>query len=147
MEDVKLMEEMEQNQYVEFVVNDVNYAITIHHVHEIIRVQEITHIPNHKNFVQGVINLRGKVLPVVDLRVRMGLEQAKPTKLSRILVVQDRQEMYGVVVDQVNRVITLTDIVPPPDYAFQSGQDIIAGIARVNQTLINILQIDRIFIS
>ncbi|MFC0214592.1 chemotaxis protein CheW [Paenibacillus chartarius] len=139
------MEEMAQDQYVEFVVGEVKYAITIHHIHEIIRIQEITQIPNHKPFVKGVINLRGKVLPVVDLREKMGLECAAVTKLTRILVVDISDDVYGVIVDQVNRVATLTDIVPPPEYAVQAGQELMAGIAQEKDKLINILDARRIF--
>lgn len=140
------MEEMAQDQYVEFIVQDVRYAISIHHIHEIIRVQEITPIPNHKSFVQGVINLRGKVLPVVDLRERMGLGRAPSTKLSRILVIHTEREPFGLIVDQVNRVMTLVEILPAPDFAVRTGgHDLLAGIAKEQDALINILQVEDVF--
>jgi purine-binding chemotaxis protein CheW len=139
------MEEMAQDQYVEFIVKDVKYAITIHHVHEIIRLQEITQIPNDISYVKGVINLRGKVLPVVDLRERMGLDGTEATKLTRILVVSVKSELYGVIVDEVNRVTTLLDIAPPPEYAVHGSRDFIAGIAKEHNALINIIHADRIF--
>ncbi|UJF31366.1 chemotaxis protein CheW [Paenibacillus hexagrammi] len=135
-----------QDQYVEFVVNQVTYAMTIHHIHEIIRVREMTHIPNHKPFVKGVINLRGQVLPVVGLRERMGLDRGETTSLSRILILDVQGEMFGAIVDQVNRVTELPSIVPPPEYAVQESHDLIAGIAQEKNVLIHILQAERIFV-
>ena len=98
----------QERQLVVFDLAAESYGVDIGTVREIIRVQEITHVPNAPDFVEGVINLRGKVIPVVDLRKRFGLEVGEQTAESRIVVVDIAGEDIGVMVDAVAEVLRIS---------------------------------------
>src|SRR6266700_7681546 len=105
----------DEQQLVVFQLGAELYGVEIARVHEIIRLQTITRVPHAPAFVEGVINLRGKVIPVVDLRRRFGLASAEHTRASRIVVVEIGDQVVGIVVDGVSEVLRVsTSIVEPP---------------------------------
>src|SRR6056297_97731 len=86
-------------KYLTFNLGDETYGLEILKVQEIIGMQDITKVPRTPDYVKGVINLRGKVIPVVDLRLKFGMEEIETTDLTCIIVVQTREVLFGVLVD------------------------------------------------
>lgn len=129
------------DQYVGVRVKTEHYAIPILEIQEIIRMQEITEVPNTRPCVLGVINIRGKIIPVVSLRERIGLPEADHTKHTRIVVVTDGDSEMGVIVDSVNQVLSFEDIQPPPDAGKVAY---LRGIGRKNEMLVSILDLEKL---
>lgn len=133
-------------QYVEFGVGNENYAIEISEVHEIIRMQAITEIPNGPAYVKGVINLRGKIVPVVGLRSLFGLAEEEYGKATRIVVLNHAEEIVGVVVDRVNQVAAFEDVQPPPDRIGGLSGAFFTGIGISQSGLVGILKLDEVLL-
>lgn len=132
-------------QLVTFRLGDEEYAVDILKVQEINRMVEITTVPNTPAFIEGVINLRGKVIPVISLRKKFGLEAKDIDSQSRIMVVNVGATI-GLVVDSVSEVLRLpADTVEPPP-AMTSGIDseYIKGIGKLEDRLLILLDIDRL---
>lgn len=131
-------------QLVVFELGDESYAVDISRVQDINRMQEITEIPHAPESVVGVINLRGRVIPVIDLRKRFGLPEAVHTKDTRIVVVHLEGNLIGVIVDAVSQVLRIpTDIVEPPSPVL-AGVDskYLRGIAKLDDRLVILLDLD-----
>lgn len=135
-----------QEQYVEFGVAQESYAIKISDVHEIIRMQAITEIPNGQHYVKGVINLRGKVVPVLSLRSLFSLPEAEPTKQARIVVVHHQEEAIGIIVDRVNKVTVFSDIQPPPERVGGLSSAYFIGIGFTDKGLVGVLKLDEVLL-
>lgn len=133
-------------QYVEFGIEAENYAIEISEVHEIIRMQDITEIPNGPHYVKGVINLRGKIVPVISLRRLFGLSEESFGKATRIVVLNHKEEFVGIVVDRVNQVVTFKDIQPPPDRIGGLNGALFTGIGISSTGLVGILKLDEVLL-
>ncbi len=109
-------------QLVSFVLEDVEYGVDILAVHEILRFPEITRLPNTPDFIKGVINLRGNVIPVVDVRKRFGFSRARMTDLTRIIVIETTDKLTGLMVDNVHQVVRISkNNVDPPSEADRGG--------------------------
>ena len=137
--------EVDERQLVIFDLASETYGVDIDSVREIIRIQEITKVPRTPEFVEGVINLRGKVIPVIDLRKRFGFRQAEATKDTRIVVVDIGGNDIGVVVDAVTEVLRLSaDAVEPPTGAITTADsDYLLGIAKLETRLIILLDLQK----
>jgi purine-binding chemotaxis protein CheW len=122
------------------------YGVPIEHVHEIIRMQEVTRIPRAPAFVEGVINLRGQVIPVIDLRKRFGLPHAERNGAARIVVVEMNGSRVGVVVDAVLEVLRLPNnsVVPPEELLAASEVAFLQGVAKQGDDLILLLDLQRV---
>lgn len=134
-------------QYVVFNIADEEYCIEILKVQEIIRRTPITWLPRRPEYVKGVINLRGEIIPIVDLRVKFGLEAQKYSKFTRILIGQIEKRMCGMIVDNVAEVITLTpgQIEKAPVTVSRSASaEYIMGIAKVEKRVLILLDIARV---
>ncbi len=124
-----------EEQLVAFDVAGEIYGIDIADVQEIIRLPTITKIPRAPRFVEGVINLRGHIIPVIDLRKRFGIPEAEPTKESRIVVVQVGDTTIGMRVDAVTEVLRIrSDSIEPPS-SIVTGTDsaFLRGVGRLDQ--------------
>ena len=136
---------MEQ-QLVVFDLADESYAINISTVESIIKIQSITMLPHSKAYIKGVINLRGAVLPVIDLRIRFGLEPQPATRQTRIMVVNMSKLKVGVVVDSVSEVLRVPDdcieALPPTVSAVNSTY--LKNIINFEKRLIILLDLSRI---
>ncbi|HON41793.1 MAG TPA: chemotaxis protein CheW [Bacillota bacterium] len=131
-------------QLVVFELGDESYGVDISRVQDINRMQEITEIPHAPESVVGVINLRGRVIPVIDLRKRFGLPEAPHTKDTRIVVVHLDDNLIGVIVDAVSQVLRIpADIVEPPSPVL-AGVDsrYLRGIAKLDEKLVILLDLD-----
>ena len=136
---------MEQ-QLVVFELANENYGVDISSVESIIKMQEITRIPHSPSFVEGITNLRGLVLPVIDLRKRFGLEAQEASRDSRIMVVAIGNVKVGMIVDAVSEVLRVPSesIEPPPSMTTTSKANFITGIAKLNDILVILLDLSKI---
>lgn len=134
------------NQYVTFILDGEEYAIDIMCVQEIIRLSTVTKVPRMPEFVEGVINLRGKVIPVIDLRSKFGLAKSESDKNSRIVVAEVSEKITGLIVDSVSQVISISDqdIEPAPSMGTNVNSEYIFGMGKVGERLIILLDIDKI---
>lgn len=137
-------------KYLTVVLDHESYGIAVLKVREIIRLQKITAVPQMPDFVKGVINLRGRVVPVVDLRVKFGLK-AEFTERTCIVVVQvrlseERTVHMGLIVDAVEEVTNLTgaEIEPTPDFGTRIDTRCLLGMAKVKGQVKTLLDIDRV---
>lgn len=140
------MQVNEKEQYVEFCVGNEKYALKIHDIHEIIKLLAITEIPNCRPFVKGVINLRGKIVPIISLRQLFNLPEETYTKFSSIVVVNHVEETIGIIVDRVNKVITFSEIQPPPERVGGLNESFFVGIGLTELGLVGILKLDQVLI-
>lgn len=138
-------------QLVSFEVGAEEYAIPILAVQEINRMMDITRVPQSPAFVEGVINLRGKVIPVVDLRKRFSMPINENTGDERIIVVEVQGEteprVIGFTVDKVNRVLRIgSDIVEPaPSMASGADSEYVQGVGKLEEGLLILLSLDKLF--
>jgi purine-binding chemotaxis protein CheW len=132
-------------QLVVFELANEVYGINIGTVREIIRMQTVTYVPDSPDFVEGVINLRGRVIPVVDLRKRFGLPVSDATNESRVLVVDISGDDIGVIVDAVTEVQRISEdsIEPTTTLVTTENSYYIEGIAKVDDQLLILLDLDR----
>ncbi|WP_394232509.1 chemotaxis protein CheW [Niallia oryzisoli] len=129
-----------------FQLNGKEYGISVHYVHGIEKVQHITRIPGTAQFVKGVINLRGVVTPIIDLRKRFGIEECEYTDLSRIIIVALDDIEVGLVVDAANDVIDITEdsIEPSPDLVGVEEDEYVKGVVKVANRLLIIIDLYKI---
>ncbi len=143
----------QQNKYLTFELDQEGYAIPILKVKGIIGMMEITQVPRLPSFIKGVINLRGKIIPVIDLRIKFGLEEKDYDERTSIIVVEIKTEtatsITGMVVDIVNEVLDIddADIEPPPRYGTDVDQTFLIGMGKVDEEVIMLLDTDKVLSS
>jgi len=137
-------------KYLTVVLENEAYGLNVLKIREIIRLQKITPVPQMPAFVKGVINLRGRVIPIVDLRVKFGLK-ADFTERTCIIVVQVRLSteqvvQMGLIVDSVEEVVNLTaaEIEPTPDFGAKVDTTYLLGMAKIKGQVKTLLDIDRV---
>lgn len=133
------------HQLVVFHLGDEAYGIDIFRVNEIIRLKEVTPVPGAQFHIKGLINLRGKTIPVMDLRLRLGMESAEETETSRIVVVNLDGESIGIIVDAVTEVLNLpeSDLQAPPDSVCGEGTELIWSLAQRSGRILTLLNLDQ----
>lgn len=142
--------EGETQQYLSFRIEEEEYAIAILRVREILRYETVTRVPSTPAFITGVINLRGAVVPVVDLAVKFGLSARQISKWTCIVIVEvlfdSEPTIIGILVDLVRQVIELApeDISEPPQFGSRVRVDYLLGVGTLKQKLVLLLDIDRI---
>lgn len=138
----------EAGKFLTFQLADESYGLEILKVREIIGLLDITAVPQMPPYVKGVINLRGKVIPVLDLRLKFGLEEAEHTKQTCIIVVDVGKEV-GIIVDTVSEVLGIADesIDPPPAMGETLDTSFIFGIGKVGDAVKILLDIDKVLTS
>ncbi|WP_379132010.1 chemotaxis protein CheW [Paenibacillus sp. sgz500958] len=132
-------------QYIVSRLGSERHAFNIRDVNEIIKMEHITDVPNSRPYIQGVINLRGKIVPVVSMCKRFGIPETPIGSLSRIVIVRYENEATGIIVDAVEKVTSFQEIQPPLDANEAYGIQFMDGIAQGNDGLVGILSIDRLF--
>lgn len=137
----------DQLQLVTFEVASEEFAIDILRVHEINRMMGLTRVPQSPPEVEGVINLRGKIVPVVDLRRRFGFEPAERSEQSRIIVVEVKDRVIGFMVDRVHEVLRIDPgiVDPLPSMISTIDSGFIKGVCKLEDRLIILLEIERLF--
>lgn len=134
------------SQFLTFQLEDEEYGLEILRVQEIKGYSKITPLPNTPPEVKGVMNLRGAVVPIIDLRTRFGLRQAEYTRFTVIIVVTVRSKVVGLVVDAVSDVLNVgvQEVVPAPDLGAGVDTSFMTGMARTGERLITLLNVDRL---
>ena len=133
-------------QVVGFRIGDETFGVRISAVREIVRVPEITAVPNAPDYIEGVINLRGKIIPVMDLRKRFGIKNVEPNKKNRILVVELESKVVGLIVNSASEVLKI----PPsdiemPNTMFQEGElSYVTGVGKLKGRLVILLDIGKL---
>ena len=138
--------EIHEIQMACFRLGEDLFAADIMRIKEIIRLQKLANLPKSPAFVEGALNLRGTVIPVVDLRKRFDLPSAAHNRDTRLLIVTVGKQVLGLVVDEVTEVISvpLKDIKPPPHVASCVGEEYLVGVCLAKDSLIMLLNLDRI---
>jgi len=143
-------EAVEQEQYLTFLLSGEEYAISILRVKEIIGYDTVTTVPKTPKWIRGVINLRGNVVPVVDLAVRFGTGERPVTKMTCIIIVESKLEnqntLMGVMADAVSQVMDIEagDIQPVPAFGTRIKVDYLQGMAQLGKKFALLLDIDKV---
>ena len=142
-------EENETTQYIVVRLGQEQYGIDIKYVENIVRMQQITRVPKVPSYIKGVINLRGEVIPVMSIRVRMGLPEDEITRATRIIILKLEQDgTVGYLVDEVKEVVTLEprDIEKMSRDTLDTSQNFINGVGKRGNELISLLDLNSISI-
>jgi purine-binding chemotaxis protein CheW len=133
-------------QVVGFRVGDETFGVPIAHVREIIRVPQITALPNAPEYVEGVINLRGKIISVIDLRKRFGEANPQPGRKNRILVVELHHHVVGLIVDSASEVLKLPPSeIEPPSRVFPDGDlECVTGVGKLSGRLVILVDLAKL---
>lgn len=133
-------------QIVVFCIGREFYGVPIDAVQEIVRVPDVTTVPDAPAFFEGVINLRGRIVPIVDLRARLRFPRAERTKSTRVLVTENNGRVIGLLVDSVSEVCKLPSdaVEPPPEMIAAVGIEYITGVVKKGARLIVFLDVQRI---
>lgn len=136
-------------QMVVFKLNDEEFAVEVSSVEAIIKLQAITKVPHAADFVVGVTNLRGSIVPVIDLKTRLGLKKYKPGVDTRIVVAILQEQKIGMIVDAVSQVVEIEDneIESTTQLNMSIDSSYIKGIVKINAELIILLELDKIFVN
>ena len=128
------------------LLNDVEYGVDILSIHEILKIPAVTRLPNVPSFIKGVLNLRGNVIPVVNVRARFGLPESTITDASRIIVVEVGDKLIGLLVDEVYQVIRIPkrNIEQPSELIEGVSDDFIKGVGRLKDGLVIILKLENL---
>ena len=140
---------LSNQQYLVFSVGSEEYAIDILKVQEIRGYEKVTRITNAPKFIKGVMNLRGVIVPVIDLRIKFDLEKVEYVDETVVIVVNVGQRVVGIVVDGVSDVMTLTSdhMKPAPDFTQAMSSDYISGLASLADRMLVIVDIEKLLTS
>ncbi|MDV2077913.1 chemotaxis protein CheW [Marinobacter xestospongiae] len=136
-------------EYLTFSLGDEHYALDIMAVKEIRGYESVTRIANAPDFIKGVINLRGDIVPIVDLRIKFNVGEATYNEFTIVIVLQVHERMVGVVVDGVSDVIALSreERRPPPEFGVAFDSRFLVGLARVQEHMVILVNIEALITS
>lgn len=136
-------------QFVICRIGNEEFAVDVLSVQEINRIVEVTRVPKTPQYVEGVINLRGRIIPVLDLRKLFGLTGAKQTTQTRIVVVSVQARLVGLVVDSVEEVLRVpkSAIEPPPSVGTMAGAEFTQGVGRIEDRLLILVDLNRLLLT
>ena len=137
---------VEGGKFLSFFLGEEEYAIEILKVQEIIGLLPITPVPKMPNYVRGVLNLRGKIVPIMNLRVRFGLPTVDDTEETCIIVIQEENHLMGIVVDKVSEVadIVSEQIEQVPSFGITGKSEYLSGIGKLNESVKMILDVHKV---
>ena len=149
MEELKEKETYETNQYIVIQIGEEQYGIDIRYIDNIVRMQNITRVPKVQNYLKGVINLRGEVIPVMSIRIKMDLDEDIITRASRIIILKmEQQGNIGIIVDAVKEVVTLdASQIEKVSYDNKAEKrNFINGIGKYDGGLISLLDLNMVVV-
>jgi purine-binding chemotaxis protein CheW len=137
----------EVKQLIGFMVGAEEYGLELQRVKEVIRMRQVTWLPKAPPSVKGVINLRGDVIPIVDLRERFGLSAQEQQSRTRVIVAEVRGRLVGMVVDAANQVVRVPEdqFDPPPPITGELAKGLVTAVGKVEDRLVIMIDVDRIF--
>lgn len=140
---------MQERQLVVFRLHNEEFGVEITDVREIVKPRHITRLPHVDDYIEGVTNLRGEVIPVICLRKRFGIEAQENTQDTRIIILEVNDSMVGFVVDAVTETLRLPEsaIEPPPTSISGLRADYLAGVGQLDDRLLILLEVDKILTS
>ncbi len=140
---------MKERQLVVFKLHNEEFGVEITDVREIVKVSHITRLPHVADYIEGVTNLRGEVIPVISLRKRFGLTPQEDTQDTRIIMLEVKDNMVGFIVDSVTETLRLSEdaIEPPPSNIAGLKADYLAGVGKLEDRLLILLEVDKILTS
>mgnify|MGYP001453240154 CR=1 FL=1 len=139
------------DQYLTFKIDEEYFTVNVHNVREILEYTKITKMPDAPHFMRGIINVRGSVIPVIDLRLKFGMEETEAKNSTRIIVMEIQGEgrtlVIGSLADSVKEVIEITpdQIEPPPEMGTRWKKDYILGVGKYHDEFIMLLDIKKLF--
>ncbi len=145
---------MEQNttqsrreRYLTFFLGDEQYGIAIDRIKEIIAMMKVTHVPKTPHYMRGVINLRGSIIPIVDTRLRFGMEIREPDMHTAIIIVEVEKVNVGFIVDRVEEVASIDSahLSEPPKFGSHIDTDFICSMAQIQENVVMILDVLKLF--
>ena len=140
-------------KYLTFRLATEEYGLEILKVQEIIGIMNVTRVPKTPEFVRGIINLRGKIIPVIDLRIKFSMESQEDTERTCIIVAQvsrgENQITMGVIVDEVSEVLDIAEeqIEEPPSFGSAVETDFLLGMGKIDQKVVMLLDVDKVLSS
>lgn len=135
-----VLEDTMKGKFLTFSLDAEHYGIDIHYVTEIVGLQPITDMPEMPEFIRGVINLRGKIIPVMDARIKFGKEEKDYNDRTCTIVVEFKEVLIGIIVDAVSEVMTIDEInIVPPPIIGNKGRNYIKNIAKNDKAVILII--------
>lgn len=148
MDELRELNGQESIQYIVVKFGDEQFGIDIKYIDNIVRMQRITRVPKVQSYIKGVINLRGEVIPVVSIRLKMGLEEDVITKTTRIIIIKlDNGEVIGMLVDEVKEVVTL-QVSQIEKVSYDSKEEkvnYLSGVGKDKGELISLLDMNLVF--
>lgn len=136
-----------ENQYIVFSLTDEQFGVNVKQAKEIIPVNQFTHIPNSPDYVMGVIDLRGEIIPIIDLKKKLGLSVNNlETENQKIIIVEINNSFIGMLVDNVNEMLRMyeDEIAKAPNITKGINKNYITGVGRMNNELLILLDLDKI---
>ena len=136
-----------KRQYVTFSIGDEKFGIDVARAQEVLNLTTITKVPDTMKFMKGVIDLRGRIIPLIDMRLKFNIDERPYDKNTVIIIARIKRVLLGLIVDSVLDVISMTleDIQDTPHFASEVGRDAVAGIGRTPKGLVIVLDADRLF--
>ena len=136
----------ESMQLVSFTVGDEAYGVNIAKVQEIIRMPEITHLPQTDDYIKGIINLRGNIIPIIDMRMRFNMSETQYSDITRVIVLSIQEKLIGIVVDSVSKVLEIAanEVEDAPDIINGLSKEYINGVGKIDDNMIIILDTDKV---
>ncbi|MDH5719539.1 MAG: chemotaxis protein CheW [Spirochaetia bacterium] len=136
-------------QIIIFSVGNEDYGLEIEKIQEVIRMRTIKHLPHTPEFILGVMNLRGNIIPVVGLREKFGMPPVDYTEFTRVIVVKHKNKLVGMVVDEVNRVVNvpIDKIDGNPDMVSDTTRALVRGVANIDDQVIILVELDYLLFS
>ncbi len=141
------LDETDEDNYVTFMVGDECYGVDVGRVSEVVGLDDITFLPNMKSYMKGLKNLRGEIIPLIDLNLRFGLAEKEYDKLTSIIVTEIKDKSIGLIVDSVLNVVNLpeSEMQNTPHFSDNVEIDCISGVGKMEDVIVIILNVDKIF--
>ncbi|MGR3176364.1 MAG: chemotaxis protein CheW [Candidatus Scalindua sp.] len=142
----KILTKSHEGKYLTFVLGTEEYGIEILTVREIIGIMDITSVPQTPDYMKGVINLRGRVIPVIDLRLKFAMTEEEYTQETCTIVVEVNSSLIGIIVDTVSEVVDVgsEEVEETPQFGQGIDTDFITGLGKINEKIIILLDIEKV---
>ncbi|HNX23097.1 MAG TPA: chemotaxis protein CheW [Spirochaetota bacterium] len=133
-------------QYVTFSIKDELYGIDVRRAQEVMNLPSITKVPNTMAFMKGVIDLRGKIIPLIDMRIKFKIEEKAYDQNTVIIIIDVKKVICGIIVDSVSDVVSMSldDVQHTPHFASEIEKDTVYGIGKIGDNLVIVLDVDRL---